>query len=206
MSNLAPLDGIEAAEEYLRQPYARIILPEADGTYRGEILEFPGCISTGDTASEALSRLEEVAKSWLLAALDAGQNIPRPIENSNDYSGRLVLRLPKSLHKKAAWVAEREGVSLNQLIVSSLAESIGEKNPAPNNVTAVQYLTIAGSANVVEPTGVISSYVTNYTPLFGATSGVSAGTTFHYTSSGVAPSEHLVAYNPIPIGRANAGT
>src|SRR5271154_1029776 len=169
---------VDATKQYLQQPYARIILPESDGTYRSEILEFPGCISTGGSAAEALSQLEEVTKSWLLAALDAGQDIPQPIENSNDFSGRLVLRLPKSLHKKAAWMAEREGVSLNQLIVSSLAESIGEKNPAPNNVTAVQYLTIAGSANAVEPTGVISSYVTNYTPLFGATSGVSAGTTF----------------------------
>lgn len=36
---------------------------------RGEILEFPGCISTGDTPTEALSALEAVAQSWLEVAL-----------------------------------------------------------------------------------------------------------------------------------------
>jgi antitoxin HicB len=114
-------------KELLRQPYARVILPESDGSFRGEIIEFPGCIAAGDTAGETLLNLEEAATSWLLAALDLGQNIPEPIENSNDYSGRFVLRLPKSLHKKAALTAEREGTSLNQFIVYSLAETIGER-------------------------------------------------------------------------------
>ena len=42
-----------------------------------------------------------------------------------DYSGKLVVRLPKSLHRRAAYAANREGVSLNQFIVSSIAEQIG---------------------------------------------------------------------------------
>lgn len=39
----------------------------------------------------------------------------------------MVLRLPKSLHKKAARLAERDGVSLNQFIVAGLAEHVGER-------------------------------------------------------------------------------
>jgi len=35
----------------------------------------------------------------------------------------------KSLHKNAALTAEREGTSLNQFIVYSLAETIGERRP-----------------------------------------------------------------------------
>ena len=118
---------VEDAERLLLQPYARIILPESDGSFRGEIMEFPGCVATGNSAEETITRLEETAKSWLLEVLEQGQPVPQPIENSNDFSGRLVLRLPKSLHKKSAWIAEREGVSLNQLIVSSLAQSVGEQ-------------------------------------------------------------------------------
>jgi antitoxin HicB len=117
----------DAADKILRQPYARIILPETDGTFRGEIMEFPGCIASGETASETLTALEDVARSWILAALERGQNIPDPIESSNDFSGRLVLRIPKSLHKKAAWIAEREGVSLNTFITTSLSERVGER-------------------------------------------------------------------------------
>src|SRR5262249_28861820 len=115
------------AEDLLRRPYARMVLPETDGTFRGDILEFPGCIAAGDSGADTLSTLEEVAKGWLAAALAHGQPIPDPVD-SHDFSGRLVLRLPKSLHKKAALTAEREGVSLNQLIMVSLAECIGERH------------------------------------------------------------------------------
>ncbi|HEY6432776.1 MAG TPA: type II toxin-antitoxin system HicB family antitoxin [Acetobacteraceae bacterium] len=124
------------ASVYLKRPYARIVTPEADGTFRGEILELPGCIATGDTPEEALSELESAAKSWLEAALESNQAIPAPLD-SNEYSGRLVLRLPRSLHKKAARVAERERVSLNQFIVAALAEQIGERRSRPT--TALSY-------------------------------------------------------------------
>lgn len=118
--------------DYLRQPYARIIIPEEDGSYRGEIMEFPGCISSGDDPSSTLESLEGVAMAWLTAALENGQPIPDPVELSNDFSGRFVLRIPKSLHKKATWCAEREGVSLNQFISYSLAETVGERRRMTN--------------------------------------------------------------------------
>jgi len=38
--------------------------------------------------------------------------------------GALSLRLPESLHRKLAEVAEREGVSINQLISSAVAEKM----------------------------------------------------------------------------------
>jgi antitoxin HicB len=116
----------ERIAAYLRQPYARLVIPEDDGTFRGEILEFPGCLTTGDTPADALSSLEEVARAWLEGALEHNQPIPAPVENT-EFSGRLLLRLPKSLHKKAARFAERDGVSLNQFIVTSLAEHVGER-------------------------------------------------------------------------------
>jgi hypothetical protein len=45
--------------------------------------------------------------------------------DETDYSGKLVLRMPKSLHRHAAFAANRDGVSLNQFIVSSVAEQVG---------------------------------------------------------------------------------
>jgi HicB family len=42
-----------------------------------------------------------------------------------DYSCKLVVRLPRSLHKRAAYMANREGISLNQFMVSSIAEQVG---------------------------------------------------------------------------------
>ncbi len=42
-----------------------------------------------------------------------------------EYSGKVNLRMPKSLHQDLVRRAEQEGVSLNQLIVTALARSLG---------------------------------------------------------------------------------
>jgi|ERR1700722_204557 antitoxin HicB len=112
--------------EVLKRPYSRILVPDPDGRFTAEILEFPNCVAFGDTAADALSNLEEVAAEWIMAAIEQGQNIPEPLD-STDFSGKLVLRMSASLHRKAAMCAEREGVSLNQFIVTCLAECVGER-------------------------------------------------------------------------------
>jgi antitoxin HicB len=117
------VERVMGPAEYLKRPYGRTVVPESDGTFRAEIIEFPGCIATGDTAPEALANLEDVAESWLEATIARRQYVPEPIENAQ-FSGKLVLRMPKSLHRKAVHLAAREGVSLNQFIVTSVAEQI----------------------------------------------------------------------------------
>jgi predicted RNase H-like HicB family nuclease len=112
--------------EILKKPYARVVVPEADGSYTAEILEFPGCVASGDSAAEALTGVEEVAADWIAASLEQGQEIPEPLDHSK-YSGKLVVRMPKGLHKRAARAAVRDGVSLNQFIVTCIAEQVGER-------------------------------------------------------------------------------
>lgn len=120
-------ETVDTAKSYMAQPYARIIIPELDGSFRGEVMEFPGCIALGDTPSEALQNLEEVAVDWVVSALERNQSIPPPLDGNSEFSGKLMLRIPKSLHKKATWYADREGVSLNQFIVYSLSMAVGER-------------------------------------------------------------------------------
>lgn len=117
----------KTAEEYLKEPYSRILIPEEDGGFSSEILEFPGCYSQGETAEEAYRNLEETAKSWIETCLAQGQDIPAPAANQ-ECSGKFALRLPKSLQKQAARIAERDGVSLNQFFVSAISEKIGGNN------------------------------------------------------------------------------
>jgi antitoxin HicB len=127
--------------EYLKAPYGRVVVPESDGTFRAEITEFPGCIAVGDTAAEALANLEDVAISWLEATLAKGQHVPEPIDSSG-FSGKLVLRLAKSLHKRAAYAAKHDAVSLNHFIVNCIAEQVGMRSvptmiyPQPLQVSA----------------------------------------------------------------------
>jgi antitoxin HicB len=112
-------------EEYLKEPYSRVIIPDEEtGTYTAMILEFSGCVSEGETIEEAYKSLEEAAVSWIEAALDLGQDIPLP-ESAHEYSGKIALRLPRSMHRQAVLLAERDGVSLNQFILMAIAEKVG---------------------------------------------------------------------------------
>lgn len=130
--------------EILQRPYSRLLIPDESGSYTAEIFEFPGCMAVGATAAEALENLEEVAIDWVAAALEQGQDIPEPME-ATDYSGKLVLRMPSGLHKRAAMCAEREGASLNQFIVTCLAEAIGERARQRPVIFRPQFQAIANS-------------------------------------------------------------
>lgn len=111
-------------EDYLKEPYSRVLLPEEDGRFSAELLEFPGCFAQGNNPNEAFNNLEEAAKSWILASLDQGLDIPSPALNQS-YSGKIALRIPRSLHKRAAQFAERDATSLNQFLIAAIASRIG---------------------------------------------------------------------------------
>jgi predicted RNase H-like HicB family nuclease len=95
---------MRSLEEYVKKPYVRILIPDEDGGYSAEILEFPGCFTEGDTAGEAVQALERSAESWIQAALDQGQDIPEPYQNQG-YGGKIALRLPRSLHRQTVRLA-----------------------------------------------------------------------------------------------------
>ena len=61
-------------------------------------------------------------EGWIEAKLEAGFQVPVPIDIEK-YSGKFVLRLPKSLHAKLAKEAEQEGASLNQYTLYKLSHS-----------------------------------------------------------------------------------
>jgi antitoxin HicB len=112
---------------YLRLPYARVLTPNEESGYSAEILEFPGCFAEGETVNEAFANLEEVAESWIESCLAQGQDIPPPSANES-YSGRIALRLPRDLHGQAVRKAARNGVSLNQCLVTAIAAWVGADN------------------------------------------------------------------------------
>jgi predicted RNase H-like HicB family nuclease len=114
----------KSIQEYLKEPYARILIPDEQGGYSAEILEFPGCFAEGETPNETMQALERAAESWIQAALDQGQEIPVPFINQG-YGGKVALRLPRSIHRQAAQFAARDSTSLNQHLLSCIAGGIG---------------------------------------------------------------------------------
>lgn len=114
--------------EYLTLPYERVLIPdEASGTFTALIREFPGCVSQGASPADAYANLEDAAVSWIDAALDLGQMIPAP-RAAESYGGRVLLRLPRSLHREASEAAERDGTSLNQFILTAVAYRLGGRD------------------------------------------------------------------------------
>ena len=76
-----------------------------------------GCIGQGENIEEALKELEENELAWLETAKQVGIPIPEiTIENIEDYSGKMTLRIAPFVHMQAALYAQREGISLNQYI------------------------------------------------------------------------------------------
>jgi len=114
--------------EYLKQPYSRILIPDSEtGRYTAQIMEFKGCFSEGSTPQRAYRNLEKAAYNWLESAIKQGMEIPTPF-SVEGYSGKVALRLPKSLHRQASSIARRDGVSLNQFLVSAISAAIGAEN------------------------------------------------------------------------------
>lgn len=111
-------------EEIFAKPYGRLLVREADGGYSAEVIEFPGCIAEGDTAEEAVASVERTALAWIDAQLEKNQKIPAPISGS-DYSGRILVRLPRSLHRSLALKAAADGTSLNQEVVAAVSCWVG---------------------------------------------------------------------------------
>jgi antitoxin HicB len=82
-------------------------------------------MSEGDTAEEAVAMIQEAMELWLEVALEEGIPIPEP-RPDDGYSGKFVVRVPRSLHRDLVKTAEQEGVSLNQYINVALARAVGQ--------------------------------------------------------------------------------
>lgn len=117
---------------YLSLPYKITLYLADEGGFVVEIPELPGCISQGETREEALVMIEDAKIAWLTVALELGTDIPEPIQEEETFSGKFVLRLPKSLHRDLAKKAKEENVSLNQLTTYLLSSALG-KTPTIKN-------------------------------------------------------------------------
>jgi len=111
----------ELIRYYMGLPYSIRIIPEEAGGYFAEVEGLSGCMTQGDTIEEVMKNIEEAKESWFTVAIEEGIEIPRPKE-MEEYSGKFLVRMPKSLHRRLVNLAEREKVSLNQMVVALLSE------------------------------------------------------------------------------------
>jgi antitoxin HicB len=71
------------------------------------------------------------AKSeWIKAAYEDHISVPEP-QSSDEYNGRISLRIPKSLHKHIIEAAKVEGVSANQFLSHLISLGMGRRTRQP---------------------------------------------------------------------------
>jgi antitoxin HicB len=107
-------------EYYLNLQYPITLYPDPEGGYVAQIKDLPGCLTQGETVEETMANINEARELWIETAYEAGDDIPLP-RSDDSYSGKLLVRMPKSLHRRLAETAELEGISLNQYIVYLLS-------------------------------------------------------------------------------------
>lgn len=110
-------------EDYMNLPYNYIVQPITDESgfyFYARVLELDGCQSTGETFEEAFENLKEAMRGWIETKLENGFDVPLPV-GYDDFSGKFLVRIPKSLHYKLSVEAEQEGVSLNQYALYKLS-------------------------------------------------------------------------------------
>jgi predicted RNase H-like HicB family nuclease len=110
-------------KSYLELPYniiIRHIVDENGDYYFATVLEFDGCMSDGATYQEAFKNIQEAMEGWIATKLANGFPVPIPVTDEK-YSGKFLVRLPKTLHARLAIEAEKEGVSLNQYALYKLS-------------------------------------------------------------------------------------
>ena|SRR5215210_2118572 len=92
-----------------------------DEAFIGLVEEFPGLSAFADTLEEAVKEIQTVLAEGLQLLAERGEQIPEPLSRRK-YTGKLVLRLTPTLHRRLAAEALRKGVSLNEHLKEKLAD------------------------------------------------------------------------------------
>jgi predicted HicB family RNase H-like nuclease len=107
---------------------------EAEDGWLAEVEGFPHLSARASSPEEAARRAWAAIEATLeLPSADGGDSSSRPTPS---HSGKLLVRMPATLHDELARTAESEGVSLNQLITGVLASSVAWRSAARSHAEA----------------------------------------------------------------------
>ena len=102
----------------------RVEWSEIDGEFKATCPAFPGLSAFGETREEAMEEANVALSMFIEDYQEEEDDLPAPQE-AKQYSGQTRLRMPKWLHRELSEEAERQGTSLNSLLVSYLAKQCG---------------------------------------------------------------------------------
>ena len=99
----------------------RVTWSEEDNECVGRCAELPGLSWLAATPEKTLKGIRSTAKKCIKDLIQTGESIPQPI-TSKKYNGIFIVRASPELHRQLAIKAAEEGVSLNRIVSSKLAQ------------------------------------------------------------------------------------
>jgi predicted RNase H-like HicB family nuclease len=138
----------------------KVCVEDAD-LWRATVRELPDVAEFADTRDEAIEIILDTINNLRAAASEEGRSFPEPIEDEEEFSGRVTLRMPKSLHRAVAGRAQEEDVSINSYIVTALATTLGQASYVTDIATSWAapdvIFSVAGAGNIGINTGPVCS-------------------------------------------------
>ena len=110
----------------------RPLSQEDGGGYLISYPDFKECIADGDTIEEAIREGRKALTAVIATMEEKGLPVPAP-GTFAEYSGKFVQRLPKSLHARLDARARLEGVSINTLATTYIAEGLAGRRISIEN-------------------------------------------------------------------------
>ena len=117
--------------------YGAMFTADQNGGYTVEVPDLPGCITEGDTLTEAIEMGRDAASGWILGEMETDGYIPKP----TDYA---LIKCPKGSF-----------VSLLVLDMDAYAEKYGQKT-VRKNITIPAWLNTYGEKNHINFSGVLA--------------------------------------------------
>ena len=105
----------------------RPLAQDEGGGYLISFPDFAECISDGETVDEAVENGRDALKATIAALKAKKLSVPAP-NSGGVASGKFVARVPKTVHAQLATRARAEGVSLNALVLTFIAQGLGSGN------------------------------------------------------------------------------
>ncbi len=98
----------------------RITWSAEDDAHVGLCAEFPSLSWLASTPAKALAGIQRLVRACIIDMQNTGETPPAPLADRT-YSGKFMVRVPPETHRALAIRAAEEGVSLNRLVSTRLA-------------------------------------------------------------------------------------
>jgi len=99
----------------------RVMWSDEDNQYIGLCAEFPSLSWLAATPEEALKGIRTTGRKCVKDLVQTGEPVPQAI-TTKKFSGKFMVRVPPEIHRQLVVKAAEEGVSLNRVVSSKLAQ------------------------------------------------------------------------------------